>query len=116
MNDFDLESKLKSVRVPARTEEYWEDFPSRVRSQLRPAAAGWRAQNLWLPRLARAGGYALALALVFVCIQFHPVQSAAAAITKHERQFRAQLAQLDAGLRVIMLNQHGMSYLVSEKN
>ena len=109
MKDFDLESKLKSVRVPERSPEYWDDFPARVRSQLRPAVAA-RPRNAWLPRLA------FAAALILVFIQFHPIQSASAALTRHERQFRAQLAQLDAGLHVLMLNQHGMGYLVSDKN
>ena len=35
MNDFDLEAKLKRVLVPERSEEYWSDFPSRIRVQLR---------------------------------------------------------------------------------
>ena len=35
MNLADLEARLKSVRVPERTEEYWNDFPARVRGQLR---------------------------------------------------------------------------------
>ena len=35
MNDFELKSKLKNVPVPERTEGYWDDFPARVRSQLR---------------------------------------------------------------------------------
>ena len=38
MNNFDLDAKLKSLRVPERTEEYWNDFPSQVRVQLRRAA------------------------------------------------------------------------------
>lgn len=110
MNDFDLESKLKGIRVPERPPEYWDDFPSRVRSQLRSAMAARPTRNVWLPRLA------FAAALVFVCIQFHPIQSASAALAKHERQLRTQLARLDAGLHVLMLNQHGMSYLVTDKN
>jgi len=32
-----------------------------------------------------AAGFALAVALVFVCVQFHPLQTASLAITKQQR-------------------------------
>lgn len=117
MNDFELELKLKSVSLPERTEDYLESFPSQVRVNLRRAAAKPVAKNFWLPRLAWAGtSFAFAMALVLVCVEFHPLQSASLAITKNERQFHAQLAQLDAGLHVLMFNPHGMSYLLAEAN
>jgi len=114
MNDFELESKLKSLRVPERVEDYWESFPSQVRVNLHRADVKPVAENFWLPRLAWAGG--LTLALVLVCLQLHPLQSVSLAITKQERQFHTQLAQLDAGLHVLMFNPHGMSYLLAEAN
>ena len=116
MNDFALESKLKGVPVPERSDEYWDDFPSRVRVQLPRERHEFEPQNVWCPRFAWAGALALAAVLVFVCIQFRPIQAASAAITRHEQQFHAQLARLDVGLHVLMLDQHGMSYLVAEKN
>ncbi len=116
MNDFDLESKLKSVRVPERTEEYWNDFPSRVRVQLRRNRLESAPQSAWRPRLAWAGGFALAVVLVFACVQFHPFQTVSLAITKQQRHFHAQLARLDAGLHVLMLNTDGMGYLLTEAN
>ncbi len=116
MNDFELESKLKSVSPPARTEDYWENFPAQVRMNLRRATVKPVAENLWLPRLAWSGGFALAVALVFVCVQFHPLQTASAAINKQERHLHAQLAQLDTGLHTLMLNTHGMGYLLGEAN
>jgi len=116
MNDFELESKLKNVRVPERPDEYWTDFPSRVRVQLRRERREFAPQSAWRPRLAWAGGLAMAVALVFVCVQFHPLQAASLAITKQQRHFQAQLAQLDAGLHVLMLNTDGMGYLLTEAN
>ena len=116
MNDFDLEAKLKSVSPPGRTEDYWDNFPAQVRLNLRRAAQRPVAENLWLPRLAWAGGFALALMLAFVSIQFHPLQTASAAINKQERHFHAQLAQLDTGLHTLMLNTHGMNYLLVDAN
>ena len=114
MNDFELESKLKDVRVPERTEEYWNDFPSRVRVQLRRERREFAPQSVWRPRLAWAGGFALAVALVFVCVQFHPLQTMSLTITKQQQHFHAQLARLDAGLHVLMLNTDGMGYLLTE--
>ena len=116
MNDFDLESKLKSVPVPERTDEYWNDFPSRVRVQLRRERDQSVPVRAWRPQLAWAGGLALAVALVFVCVQFHPLQTMSLAIAKQERVFHMQLARLDAGLHVLMLNTDGMGYLLAEAN
>jgi NMD protein affecting ribosome stability and mRNA decay len=116
MNDFDLESKLKSAPVPERTEEYWEDFPSRVRLQLCRERQEFTPQRTWRPRLAWAGGLALVVALVFVCVEFHPVQATAAAIASHEQHLRAHLARLDAGLHALVLNTDGMGYLLAEAN
>ena len=116
MNDFELESKLKSVRVPERPDEYWSDFPSRVRVQLPREQHEFAPQSVWRPRFAWAGSLALTAMLIFVCIQFRPLQTASAAIARHEQQLRTRLARLDAGLHVLMLDQHGMSYLVADKN
>ena len=114
MNDFELESKLKNLRVPERTEDYWENFPAQVRVNLRRAAIKPVAENFWLPRLAWAGGLTLALALV--CLQLHPLQTMSLAIAKQERQFHTQLARLDTGLHKLMLNTDGMGYLLAEAN
>jgi len=60
--------------------------------------------------------FALAVALVFVCVQFHPLQTVSLAITKQQRQFHMQLARLDVGLHKLMLNTDGMGYLLTEAN
>ena len=114
MNDFELESKLKSVRVPGRPDDYWDDFPSRVRVQLPRVRRTFVPQSAWRPRLAWAGGFALAVALLLACVQYHPFQAVSLAITKQQRQFHAQLARLDTGLHRLMLNTDGMGYLLTE--
>jgi len=114
MNDFELESKLKSLRVPERPEEYWSDFPSRVRVQLPRERPEFAPQNAWRPQFAWAGGFALAVALVLVCVQYHPLQTVSLAITKQQHQFHAQLARLYTGLHKLMLNTDGMGYLLNE--
>ena len=116
MNSSDLESKLKSVPVPERSEEYWNDFPSRIRVQLRREQSMRPPRIVWRPRLAWAGGLALAVALMWVGERFHPLQTASAAITKQQRQLHTQLVQLETGLQQLMLNTHGMGYLLAEVN
>lgn len=59
MNDFDLESKLKTVRVPERGGEYWESFPHRVLAKSR-ATPVERPQRVWLPRLVWGSSIAFA--------------------------------------------------------
>ena len=96
MNSSDLESKLKSVPVPERSEEYWNDFPSRIRVQLRREQSLRTPRSVWRPRLAWAGGLALAVALMWVGERFHPIQTASAAIvlTIYDGLNHAEAAQV----------------------
>ncbi|HZF00533.1 MAG TPA: hypothetical protein VE344_01415 [Methylomirabilota bacterium] len=110
MNDFELESKLKSVRVPARSEDYWEEFPSQVRLQLRPIFAERAPQKKFLPRLAWSGGFVLAC-LFFVLAIWPALQIA----LKNERTFRRELAELPHHLHVFMADEHGLHYLIAEQ-
>ena len=114
MNDLDLESKLKSLRVPERTEEYWDDFPSHVRLQLHRSRPELSPRSFGGLRFACAGCFALAL--ILVCFEFHPLQTVSLAIAKQERHFHMQLARLDTGLHKLMLNTDGMGYLLAEAN
>jgi hypothetical protein len=114
MNDFELDKSLKSLSVPERAEDYWEGFPSQVRGRLRRPPAGFAPRDTWRPQFAWAGGLALVIALVFVCVEFHPVRAASLALTKQQRHFHAQLARLDTGLHRLMLNTGGMGYLLTE--
>jgi hypothetical protein len=113
MNDSELKSLLRNAPVPERSEEYWDDFPSRVRVQLHRERLETLPRNAWRPRLAWAGGFTLAL---FVCIQFRALQHASAAIDQHERQLHAQVAQIESNLHLLMFNPHGMGYLLAEAN
>lgn len=107
MNDFDLESKLKSVRVPERSEDYWENFPSRVRQDLRRPLA--RRREMFLPQWAWAGG--LAFGCLFLCLTLAPVHFA----LKNEKAIRRDLAELPHHLRVFMADEHGMHYLIADQ-
>ncbi|HVU07251.1 MAG TPA: hypothetical protein VHG89_01765 [Verrucomicrobiae bacterium] len=110
MNDFELESKLKSVRVPARTDAYWENFPSQVRAHLPRANAGFAPQNSWLPQFTWRVGFALACAIFALTLwpSFN-------VFLKNERMLRRELAELPAHLRVLMADEHGLHYLVAEQ-
>lgn len=116
MNDFELESKLRGVPVPERSEEYWNDFPAHIRVQLKRQQPVLAPRRSWRPGIRLATGFALAVGLIIICIQFQPLQAASAAINKHEKKFHQQIAKLDAGLHKLMFNPHGMGYLLAEAN
>lgn len=110
MNDSELQSRLKSVRVPQRADEYWKDFPSRVREQLPPMVIERSARPL-LPKWAWAGGMAMAC-VVFGLMLWPSLQIA----LKDERAIHRELAQLPYHLHVLMADEHGMHYLVADQN
>lgn len=116
MNDSELQARLRSVPVPERSEEYWNAFPSHVRYQLPRERHAYAPRSVWRPRLKLAGGLALALALMWVGERYQPLQTASNAITRHEQQLRTQIARLEAGMRTLMFNPHGMGYLLAEAN
>jgi hypothetical protein len=109
MSDFELESKLRSVRVPEKTDEYWENFPGRVRSQLRRPAAVDRGQTRWMPQWAWSSG--LATACVVLVLSLWP---AFQTIVKDERVLQRDAAQFPHQLHLLLADEHGMQYLVSE--
>ena len=115
MNDFELERKLKAVPLPERSEDYWEHFPAQVRANLRRASTRPAAENPWLPRFAWAGTFAVILILGIWCAQSKPLQTVSVAISKNEKHFRGEFAQFETKLRVLMRDEHGMHYLIAEK-
>ncbi len=110
MTDFDLESKLKSVPVPERSAEYWDDFPAQVRAGLRRAPAEFTARHSRLPRLAWGAGFAAGL-----CDFQLAAWPAVHGLLQNERAFRRELAQLPVHLRVLMQDEHGMHYLIADQ-
>jgi hypothetical protein len=110
MNDFDLELKMKNVPLPERSEVYWENFPAQVRVNLHHAPREFAPRNFWLMRLAWSGGFAL------VCLIFSlSVLPAFHTLLQSEKIFRRELAQLPNHLRTFMADEHGMHYLVADK-
>jgi hypothetical protein len=117
MNDFELESKLKAIRLPARTEDYWENFPAQVRAKLRPGRADWAPRNNSSPWLAWAGGLAYACLLISLSVwcERHPRQNPVYALFQNERAIRKELAQFPGHLRVFMQDEHGMHHLIADQ-
>lgn len=109
MNDFELESRLKAIPLPTRSDEYWEQFPPSVRSQLRPMLVA-RPRTSFAHRLAWSSGAALAC-LIFALALWPAVE----VMMKDARTVRCELAQLPGHLRVLMADEHGMRYLIADK-
>lgn len=115
MNDSELHERLKSVPLPERTEAYWDEFPFRVRGHLQYSAVKPAAENIRLPRLAWAGGCAVALICCVWCADSRPIQTVADAIAHHGSHFRREFAQFETRLHVLMRDEHGLHQLIVEK-
>jgi hypothetical protein len=116
MNDFELQSRLKGVPVPERPDEYWQDFPARVTRQLRrpatseaPEAAGFF--NFAWQLVAGAACLCLCLAVLN-----QPLRAASSAMLQQEIALRHELNMFPKHLRILMADEHGMHYLVADKN
>jgi len=115
MNNFELESKLKSVPLPARSEDYWQNFPSQVRWQLCRTALKREVSESWFPRFAWRMGVGFACLVTGLLVLNQPLKAASCAIFKNEQIIRQQLAELPIHLRILMADEHGLHYLVAEK-
>ena len=115
MNRFDLDTKLKRVPLPERSDEYWENFPSQVRLQLRRAATAAELRENWLPQLAWKFGVSVACLVVGLLVLSQPLKAASGAIFQKEQFVRQQLAAIPSQLRVFMADEHGLHHLIAEK-
>jgi hypothetical protein len=115
MNDFDLDSKLKAVRLPERGEDYWETFPARVLAKSRATPAE-RVQRAWLPRLAWGSAIACLLAGIWLGSGAgHPQKTVCYALMKNMKSLHAELAQFPERVRTLMQVEHGMHSLIEDQ-
>jgi len=118
MNDSDLDSKLRSAPVPSRGDDYWDDFPQRVRAQLRrPVPVERTTPGAWWPRLAWGGGIAFACLVASLLLWCGPGQlrhEVSIAMFQNEKSFR-EFAQISNHLRVLLQDQHGLHNLVADQ-
>ena len=119
MNNYELQQKLKGLPVPERTEEYWNDFPGRVSSQLRrPAvqpAVKQEMDNRWRIRFAWQFAASVACLFVGLLIVHQPLRAASSAVMRQEIALRHELNSLPKHLRILMADEHGMHYLIADK-
>lgn len=109
MTDQELAEQLRSVRVPPRSPDYWEDFPSVIRVQL-PSTGSLRATGpMRSHRFVCGGGFA------YACLAAALLVGPFQCLLKTERAFRHEMAQVPAHLKSFMADEHGLHYLVSEK-
>ena len=105
MKDFDLDAKLKALRVSGRDEEYWSAFPQRVLAGSQKRQAERLSHYFFMPRLAMA-----CLAATFVI--WH--SGLAQALSRDERQLRATLVRLPDNMSKLMRDEHGLHYLIED--
>jgi hypothetical protein len=117
MNDFELQSRLKGVPVPERPKEYWQDFPARMSRQLRRPVK-LEASSEAEPLLRFAWQLAAGAAILCVCLAVlnQPLRAASTAMLEKEIALRRELDMFPKHLRILMADDHGMQYLVADKN
>jgi hypothetical protein len=118
MKRIDLESQIKSVRVPERDEEFFRDLPQRVlaRAQAAPEPSP-------LPRSFSFSLFAIqtskfvfpAVVLGFCLWQSRMPQAAFRALQEDRQEVRVALAQVHSSLDTLMRDEHGLHYLVQDQ-
>ena len=116
MNDFELQKKLKALPVPERTEEYWNDFPGQVSRQLRRPVAQAEADDRWQRRFAWRFAASAACLFVGLLVLNQPLRAASSAVVQKEIALRHELNALPWHLRMLMADEHGMHYLIADKD
>jgi hypothetical protein len=116
MNDSELNSKLRMLRVPERDELYWEMLPRRVvaRARNRPVV---EAPRILFPRLARAGAVALMILLVGFgwCLASGMPRKTIHSAAHSVRSFQRELAQVPQRARALMRVDRGLHGLIEEQ-
>lgn len=115
MKIFDLEARLKSVPLPERSADYWENFPAQVRWQMRRAAPKHEVRESWRSGFAWGIGASLACGVIGLLVLHQPLRAASGAVFQKEQCIRQHLASIPSQLRVLMANEHGLHYLIAEK-
>jgi hypothetical protein len=115
MKNFDLESKIKSVRVPERGEDYWETLPQRVLTQLRAVPAERPVRRNSEPLMAWGFGVALACLVAALCLwQSRTPKAITYALLRDERELRQNLEQFPSRVGRLMQDEHGLHHLIED--
>ena len=120
MKDLDLESKIKSVRVPERDGEFWQALPQRVLAKAQAApgpAPGAIPSPLFDHSLFTLlnSRFALAVLLLGLCLwQSRMPQAISHQLLKEQREMRQALAQFPQRLDNFMRDEHGLHHLIQD--
>jgi hypothetical protein len=115
MNDSDLRRKLRNIPVPDRTDEYWENFPTQMSITLRRFAPRPEPNENYFPRFALKLGMGLACIILSMIIFSEPLKAASNAVFQKEKFIHQQLTALPRQLHVLMADEHGLHYLIADK-
>jgi len=110
MNNFDLESQLKALRMPERSEEYWDDFPGRVTRELRGRPLPRSLRSSWLPQLA--WGFCLAFAC-FALGYLLGHNDVSRGITHAWKEDQREIAKFHA--QITSYDEHGVRKLLTDQ-
>lgn len=114
MNDFDLESRIKSLRVPERDEEYWNSFSGQVLMQLRRPVAERAPEPSPMARFGWNASFALGCVAACFCIWQTYTGPVSHAISKQQKEIRHALLQFHDNIGKVMRDEHGLHRLVEE--
>ena len=120
MNNAELDKKLKSLSVPERSPDYWEEFPGRVmESVVRTPARRHEPEPSWAGlRWAWAGGIAFAcLVLGFALGHWHGFapQKDSVALLENEKMLREVMAMFPNQVRAILQTEKGLQLVLSDE-
>lgn len=116
MKRFDLNKELKSARVPERGEEYWENFPRRVTSELQREAPQAAVPSAWMHVMAWGGGVAFACLALSLTLGFSTAPKVISCAMYHNKQeIRMTLTQFSERVETFMQNEHGMQWLLADQ-
>jgi hypothetical protein len=117
MNDFDLESKIRSIRAPKRGDEYWEAFPDQVLAELRTHSPAMVEHRNWTGTCFLLGRIAMACLAVVFCLWQTPLpREFTHLLRKDETQLRQSMRQFERNLDRAMQDEHGLHHLVEDQS
>jgi len=119
MKDSELESLLRSSRVPKRPDGYWADFPGRITQSAAAAGRGATRQSMhesgpgWLAPVA--WGTALAMACVMIGFGIGASnRSAIASLLKHSQALQCQWTSAPTQFAILARSDQALRRTLSE--
>jgi hypothetical protein len=114
MNDADLKSRIKSLQVPQRDEEYWNSFSGQVLMQLRQPVVQRAPEPSLMARVGWNASFALGCFAACFCIWQAYTGPVSHAISKQQNEIRHALLRVHNNLSKVMRDEHGLHRLVEE--